>query len=128
MFVMFGDTTLADSAKSRMCAIWRDRIAALTPEIAKPARAVVEREGVLDELKQTTVPILALIGEEDHAYSVEQSRRIATVAPMGRCAVLSRAGHSLALEQPDAVNDHLARHFASVDVGDAAPALFGEGT
>jgi 3-oxoadipate enol-lactonase len=121
MYVMFGDATLADPAKSDMRAIWHGRMAALPPAIAAPARAVVEREGVLGELKQARVPILALSGEEDHAYSAELSMRIVATAPMARCEVIAQAGHSPTLEQPEVVTERLANHFAAVDAEAAMP-------
>jgi 3-oxoadipate enol-lactonase len=62
------------------------------------------------------VPVLAVAGAQDHAYPPPlSSQRIADVIPKARCVTVSQAGHSVALEQPEAVNAHLARHFAAVD-------------
>lgn len=115
MYVMLGDATLADPEKKELREHWRTYIERLPPSIGDAAHAVVHRESVLDELSRARVPVLAVAGEEDHAYPPPLSERIAETAPDGRCAVVPRAGHSVALEQPDLVNEHLAAHFAAVD-------------
>lgn len=94
--IMFGDTTLADRPELRDH--WR-------------AEGVVHRKGVLNELVDVTVPLLVLSGAEDHAYSPELSQRIADTAANATHVRVNGAGHSLAVEQPTVVNDHLAEHF-----------------
>jgi len=115
LHIMFGDTSLAQ--RPELVEPWKARMAALGPEIAGPARAVVHRTAVLDELASTNVPILAIAGAEDHAYSVEDSRAIADAAPRGRLETVEAAGHSVSLEQPEAVASLLRAHIGAAVAG-----------
>jgi 3-oxoadipate enol-lactonase len=85
----------------------------LPATIGDAAHGVVYREDILSELSDTSVPVLAIAGQEDHAYEAGLSQHIADTVPQGRWVTVDRAGHSLAVECPDAVNRHLAQHFAS---------------
>jgi 3-oxoadipate enol-lactonase len=112
LHIMFGDTSL--ERRPELVEPWRTKMAALGPEIAGPARAVVHRTAVLDELAATEVPILAIAGAEDHAYSVEDSQAIVDAAPHGRLEVVEQAGHSVSLEQPERVAALLRSHIRAV--------------
>ena len=112
MHIMFGDTFLADTRRAGERAHWQAKLSALPNSIAEAAHEVVSRGGVLDELAGCRVPILAIAGEEDHAYGPREAENIAT-ASGGAFTVVARAGHSVALEEPAAVNLLLAQHFAA---------------
>lgn len=115
MYTMFGDTTLKAESQATMRSTWRSRMGALPHEIGAAAEAVVERQGVVDELHLIKVPVLAVAGAEDHAYGVDLSEQIAEGVPNGVCIVINAAGHSASLEAPDAVNEALAAHFARAE-------------
>jgi 3-oxoadipate enol-lactonase len=111
MYIMFGDTFLADPARANERAHWHAKLSALPNTIADAAHAVVFRKPILEELHATRVPILAIAGAEDHAYGPREAANIAAAAN-GRATTIPEAGHSVALEQPAAVNAQLADHFA----------------
>ena len=111
MHIMFGDTFAADPARAALRAHWRAKLAALPPSIAEAAHAVVFRTPILEELAGTPVPILAIAGGEDHAYGPAEAENVARAA-RGRAVTIPHAGHSVALEEPEAVNAELTAHFA----------------
>ena len=113
MHVMFGDTFLADPARVAERDHWRAKLGALPPRIADAARAVVFRAPILEELHGCTVPVLAVAGAQDHAYGPREAENIAR-ASGGQAVTVARAGHSVALEEPDVVNALLAAHFAQI--------------
>lgn len=115
MYIMFGDSTMQDPEKERLREEWRDYMLGLDSAIGDAAYGVVYRGRVLEELSGATVPVLAIAGGEDHAYEVPLSGNIAETAPDGKVVSVPRAGHSLAVEQPDVVNEYLAEHFAAVE-------------
>jgi 3-oxoadipate enol-lactonase len=118
LFIMLGDTTLSGAPeRAVVLGAARERIARLLPDIADAAWQVVHRDSVLDELTGAAVPILVIAGDEDHAYPPEKSRQIAEAAPNAELHVVSRAGHSVAFETPDAVNALLAEHLEALPVG-----------
>ena len=111
MHIMFGDTFLADPVRAGERNHWRTKLAALPPSIADAAHAVVFRTPILAELARTRVPILAIAGGEDHAYGPAEADNVAR-ASGGRATTIPTAGHSVALEEPEAVNALLAAHFS----------------
>ena len=57
---------------------------------------------VWDELHSFELPLLAIAGARDDGYSAA-ARRIASVAPNARAAIVEEAGHAPQLQQPEAV-------------------------
>lgn len=113
MYIMFGDTSLAEPGREELREHWRGYMLGLPTTIGDAAHGVVYRKDVLPELTDAWVPVLAVAGEEDHAYEPEYSRHIAEVTPDARWVIVEKAGHSVAVERPEAVNEHLAEHFSS---------------
>jgi 3-oxoadipate enol-lactonase len=110
MYIMFGDSFLADPARAEERAHWQAKIAALPNAIADTAHAVVFRTPVLEELANCRVPVLAIAGAEDHAYGPTEAENVARAAG-GHAVTVARAGHSVALEQSEEVNALLAAHW-----------------
>lgn len=119
MYIMFGDSFLADPARAAERGHWRAKMSALPNSIADAAREVVFRKPMLDELRSCPVPVLAIAGSEDHAYGPTEAGNIAS-ASGGRAVTVARAGHSVALEEPEQVNALLAAHFAAASQRKAA--------
>ncbi len=120
MYIMFGDTSLAE--RPQYTGPWREFMLGLDNAIGDSAHAVVYRTGMREELAGARVPVLAIVGTEDHAYEPPLSEAIAAAAPQGRVVVVPGAGHSVALETPEEVNALLAEHFASVDAASRSAA------
>jgi 2-succinyl-6-hydroxy-2,4-cyclohexadiene-1-carboxylate synthase len=59
---------------------------------------------VWDDLHSLPVPVLAIAGARDDGYT-RAARRIASIAPAGRAAIVEDAGHAAHLQQPQAVAD-----------------------
>lgn len=109
MYIMFGDDYLADDTRKEERASWREYMLRLGPDIARSADGVIRRNGVLEELRGCSTPLLVIAGEQDHAYPPELSRNIVAAASNAELSVVSGAGHSVALERHDAVNPVLRR-------------------
>ncbi|WP_201555511.1 alpha/beta fold hydrolase [Psychrobacter sp. 72-O-c] len=108
MYIMFGDDYLADPSRATEREHWRDYMLKLGPDIARSAHGVIHRTGVLNELKGCKVPMLILAGEQDHAYEVPLSENIAQTVAESQMFVIPKAGHSVALEQPEIVNKYIS--------------------
>jgi 2-succinyl-6-hydroxy-2,4-cyclohexadiene-1-carboxylate synthase len=61
-------------------------------------------EPVWHELRTLDVPLLAIAGARDDGYSAA-AKRIASVAPNARAAIVEEAGHAAHLQQPARVAD-----------------------
>ena len=66
MYIMFGDDSLA--AGGPMIEKWRAFMAALGPSIGNCAYEVIFRSPITEELAGCAIPVLAIAGEQDHAY------------------------------------------------------------
>lgn len=113
MYIMFGDDYLADSSRASERDDWRHYMLELGSDIARSAHGVIHRTGVLEELKGCTTPILVLAGEQDHAYEVPLSENIARAVADSQMFIVPKAGHSVALEQPQIVNEHLTEFISA---------------
>lgn len=110
MHIMFGDASLA--AGGPMVDGWRERMTALGPAIGDCAHQVIHRTRIFEDLAGCPVPVLAVAGEEDHAYPQPISGSNIAKAAGGRDATIAAAGHSVALEKPDEVAALLLEHAA----------------
>src|SRR5438067_811258 len=78
-------------------------------------RGVLERGGLMDELRSIRTPTLVLSGEEDVAVRPERSRRTAERIPGARFLLVPGAGHTSSLEQPETITAALRDFFADLD-------------
>jgi len=115
MWIMLGDETLASPGAAEQNGRWREWMLGLDASIGDCAHHVVHRQPVLAELAGCAVPLLAIAGEQDHAYSIANSRSIVEAVKDGHLAVVPRAGHSVSLEQPTVVNALLSQHLAAAN-------------
>jgi len=111
LYIMFGDQSLESTAFAEERNYWKDYMENLDNSIGDCAYQVVHRNSVLPELTGVDVPVLAIAGSEDHAYTVPLSENIARVVNHGVCHTIEGAGHSVALEKPEEANTLLAEHF-----------------
>jgi pimeloyl-ACP methyl ester carboxylesterase len=68
------------------------------------------------ELKQFSVPLLVIVGDEDH-LCLDGSVFLKRTVPTASLLVLPRAGHTINSEEPAAVNAALAELFAAAEAG-----------
>lgn len=68
-------------------------------------------EPLWDGLAQVSLPCTFVAGQLDHGY-VASARRLAAATPNGRYEIVSRAGHSVHQERPDAFARVLTAHLA----------------
>ncbi|MER7127441.1 alpha/beta fold hydrolase [Streptosporangium saharense] len=113
MSAMVGRTT----ARSRAMVFGRVRalIESAPPgAVAWAQRAMAGRPDSFDTLRGLTVPALVVVGEEDEVTPVADARAMTEALPDGRLAVIERAGHLSALEQPEAFNAAVAAFTAAI--------------
>ena len=114
-WVMLGDTSPRENPE--MVRRMRERMCRLPHDIARVARAVIDRPRILEDLRGCHVPVWALGGPEDHTYTPPISTKtIADAIPngLGKFMEIPGAGHSAVIEQPDQVLEQVLRHLAAV--------------
>ncbi|MBS45678.1 MAG: alpha/beta hydrolase [Nocardioides sp.] len=113
---MMGDTTLTDPSRVDVLAGVRELLLSRGPAYADAAWHIAHRPGVLDELGDISVPLVVVAGTEDHTYPPPKSEQIVAGVPHAELVVMERTGHVHALENPEAVNDVLEKHLASLGI------------
>jgi 3-oxoadipate enol-lactonase len=115
MHIMFGDESL--QAETPMTKHWSAYIAALGPSIGDCAHGVIHRDRIIEELAGCAVPVLAIAGAQDHTYPPPILSVNIAEGSGGRSITIDGAGHSVALERPQAVAEHLLAQFAAAEAG-----------
>jgi len=78
-------------------------------QLVRQNRAVIGRPDARLHLPGLRCPTLVLCGQEDQLTPPELSREIASLVPGAQLVMVPRCGHMLTMEQPQAVNEALAR-------------------
>lgn len=102
--ILFGKSSLQDPALQPLIAEWKKTIEGYPPTISQAVKGVIDRQGVLDELKNITVPTLVGVGDEDIATKPEKAESIHGQIKNSQFHLIPKAGHSSCLEQPEIVN------------------------
>ena len=112
----FGKTTLARN--KALLDHWVERWATTIP-----ARAVffqggswVDKEDVTGRLAAIHVPVLVVHGEEDAPIPIERALPMVDALPDATLARIPEAGHSVNMEQPEAVNAAIAHFLGRLDL------------
>ena len=112
--LMFAARTLADRPDLALTAYRRsmgfDREGVCRASLA----VVVRRTNILDKLDRIGTPTLVMCGREDGATPPAMSENIARGIRGSRLVMLDDVGHMSALEDPDAVNQHLVPFARSI--------------
>lgn len=101
--ILFARSFIEDPTRAVERARWRRELLANRRSIWRAVNGVLERRGIADELPAVRVPTLVIVGEEDVATVPAKAERIHRLIPGSRLVRIPRAGHSSAVERPDAV-------------------------
>jgi pimeloyl-ACP methyl ester carboxylesterase len=116
MKVMFAKSFLEDAAPAR-AALRQEMLDALAAnDLRGSLRAtdgVLMRKPVESELPRIRCPTLVISGAEDSAVVPARARRTADLITGARFMTIPRAGHTSAIEEPDAVNAALGGFWAA---------------
>ncbi|MFI6508260.1 alpha/beta fold hydrolase [Streptosporangium sp. NPDC050855] len=80
-------------------------------------RAMAARPDSFDTLRALDAPVLVIVGEEDEITPIAVADAMAEAAPDGRLAVIEKAGHLSAIEQPEAFNRAVSAFVAELGGG-----------
>jgi 3-oxoadipate enol-lactonase len=106
---MFGRKSLEDPSREAERREWRERLVGNhRVGIHRALLGVIERQGVYEELDGIRLPTLVMVGDQDIATPPEKAARIAGHIPGARLVTIPGAGHTVTVEEPEAVNRCLA--------------------
>lgn len=110
MEIMFSQSFLKDPAKAAERERWRQHFLQLNRRgTARAAHAVIDREGVYEQLQTVRTPTLIIVGEEDVATVPAKAERMHAAIRGARLERIAAAGHSASVEQPDRVTSAMER-------------------
>jgi len=114
---MFGPSFLKDPARRAERERWTAELLRNRRSIIRSVRGVFARQGVLQELSNIRCPTLVLHGDEDQAITLERGETLAAAIPNAVMITVPMAGHTLTVENPQAVNTALIGFFRDVTEG-----------
>jgi pimeloyl-ACP methyl ester carboxylesterase len=118
--ILFGKKFVTDPARAELRRFWRHHlINSNRIGTARAARGVIDRRGFEEHLVRIALPTLILVGAEDRATPPERARFLHANIVGSRLVVLPEGGHSISIEEPEAINELLRSFFLSLP---AAPA------
>jgi pimeloyl-ACP methyl ester carboxylesterase len=120
---LFGETTRQSARQRPMLDEWKAKLRKRPRNVAEALVAVIERREVTtDELRSIQCPTLIIAGEEDTERPASDSERMATFIPGAQLVHIPGAGHSIALEAPEAVIAAMQGLFDSCETPHASAA------
>jgi pimeloyl-ACP methyl ester carboxylesterase len=116
MQIMFGQTFLNDPARHEQRERWKGYLLANNQTgISRALRGVIERQGVVDRLSEIMVPTLVIVGDQDVATVPAKAERIAAGIPGAKLVGIPNAGHTSAVEEPEAVTRAVEQFLSSLN-------------
>ncbi len=119
--IMFGQSFLDDPARSAEREALLGELARLPRRTYRAVNGVLARAGVENEVGQIRCPTLIVRGREDRAISEARALALHQATPGSELVLLERGGHTLTLEEPEAVTDELVRFLTNVERSEAQP-------
>lgn len=105
--IMFGSSFLNDQNRAHEKAQWRKELIGNRRAVTQAVQGVIERDAVTHELSQIVCPTLILHGTEDRAISLSRAKEMVQHIPNVTWVQTEFGGHSLPIECPDFVLEHL---------------------
>jgi len=116
MPIVFGQTFMNDPDRAMERNFWRRQIAAGDRwGITRTVASIIDRPGLYAELGSIKTPTLVLSGDEDVAVPPQGPERMHKAIPGSKFLRIPKAGHSMTLEQPEAVNIAIKEFLATID-------------
>ncbi len=112
----FGETTLADNKP--LMDHWVERWSTTVPAraVLYQGRSWLDKDDITARLAAMELPVLVVHGEEDVPLPIDRAAAMADALPNATFARVAHAGHSVNLEQPEAVNAAIARFLGHLDL------------
>lgn len=106
--ILFGRPFLDDPARRGEVERWRAIVMANDRTgILRAGRGIFRRDDVTERLGEIAVPVLLLAGREEVVHTVAEHEETARRLPNARVVPIPRSGHSVPVEEPDAVTKAL---------------------
>jgi pimeloyl-ACP methyl ester carboxylesterase len=111
--MVFGATTKRDNRP--LVAHWKERWRRLSgPSVHFEAQSWLHREDLTDRLPAIATPALVVHGEEEEIFPLSMAAEMADLLPAARLVPVAGAGHTANCEQPEVVNEAIARFLAEI--------------
>ncbi|WP_323174501.1 alpha/beta hydrolase [Natrialba sp. PRR66] len=110
---MFGESTLEDNPT--IVDHWEKRWATYPPESVYHAmHSWIDRSDYTHKLPNIEIPVLSIHGKENTVLAPKRTESMLNTLPDARQTVVSAAGHSAPVEQPDEVTDAIREFLSEV--------------
>ena len=114
MPIMFGEKFLQDSGRAEERQYWEAQLTQNTKDIVRAVSGVIDRQGVEDEIRQITCPVLIMVGTQDVATVPAKAEYIQQQIPGSQLVYIEGAGHSASIEEPEQINETMEQFLTKV--------------
>lgn len=114
MNIMFGTKFLRDSNRIEEKKLWIKELHKNPISIVKAVNGIISRQGVEEELKNITCPVLILVGTLDKATIPAKAEFIHQQISHSQLRYIEGAGHSSSIEEPEQVNQCIREFLHSI--------------
>lgn len=105
MPIMFGRSFLEDTRRIEERSRWKKFIASNDKiGLSRAVNGVINRKGVVEEIKQIVLPVLIIVGEQDVATVPGKSEEMHAAIAGSKLVTIPDAGHSSTIEAPEVVS------------------------
>ena len=112
--IMFSHSFLNNPDRRQDKAYWRRQLMANKRSIHRAVRGVIERPDTSAELSAIKKPTLIMVGEEDVATKPGKAEALHQGIASSTLIRVPAAGHSIAVEQPERVNQEILSFLGSL--------------
>lgn len=117
MSILFGQTFLDNPQRKDDVKKWRGIITGHERKgMVVFGKAIFSRDDVLPQLAKLSVPTVVIVGKDDAATPLAMSQRMADRIPDCRLRIVPDAGHSAAVERPQAVAEAMQLFYERVGI------------
>jgi len=110
MSILFGQKFLNDRARTELKETWRQHLIANNRfGISRAVNGVISRDGIINQLGTINAPTLIMVGDQDVATTREKSERMQKCIQGAELTIISGAGHTATVEEPESVNAMLQK-------------------
>ncbi len=105
---LFGKKILHDPSRQEIVKKFQDHWDHLDKAATMmTAMAIFHRKSVVEELGRISIPTLIITGDQDIARTSEEAKRMKELIPHSQLVVISGAGHSSSIEEPESFTNAL---------------------
>jgi 3-oxoadipate enol-lactonase len=102
--ILFGKSAMQNPERKEIISFWESTIRSYPTNITKAVEGVINRKGIISELKRIISPTLVTVGDEDIATITAKAEQIHASIKNSYLIIIPGVGHSSCIENPQLIS------------------------